>query len=338
MPNTALSPDAILQLGMSFWSAKALLSAVELGVFTELAGNPLDAETLATRLRLHPRGARDFFDALVALRMLERSDELYSNTPETDHFLDRNKESYIGGLLEIANTRLYHFWDSLTEALRTGMPQNATIGEISDLFAGLYIDPAGLKRFLQAMTGISLGAATAIAQKFPWSEYRTVIAIGAAQGAVPVQLALAHPHLTGGGFDLPRVRPAFEEYVNGRGLSHRLRFYPGDFCSDALPGADVLVIGRILHAWDLTTKKMLLKKAWRALPRGGALIIYETLIDDERRKNSFGLLMSLNMLIETSGGFDYTGADCMAWMKEAGFTQSCVEPLTGADSMVVGIK
>jgi len=100
----------------------------------------------------------------------------------------------------------------------------------------------------------------------------------------------------------------------------------------------VLIMGHILHDWDLPRKKQLLRKAWQALPQGGALIVYEALIDDEREQNAFGLLMSLNMLIETSGGFDFTGADCMAWMKAAGFSQSCVEPLTRTHSMVVGIK
>jgi hypothetical protein len=122
------------------------------------------------------------------------------------------------------------------------------------------------------------------------------------------------------------------------GLGDRLRYYPGDFFADPLPEADVLVMGHILHDWDLDEKRVLLKKAFDALPDGGALIVYEAIIDDERRSNAFGLLMSLNMLIETPGGFDYTGADCCAWMQEAGFSKTYVEHLVGPDSMVVGIK
>jgi hypothetical protein len=188
------------------------------------------------------------------------------------------------------------------------------------------------------MTGLSLGAARQIAQKFPWSDYRTFIDIGGAQGGVPVQLALAHPHLTGGNFDLPVVGPIFEKYVDGYGLGDRLRFYPGDFFNDQLPSADVLVMGHILHDWNLEEKRSLLKKAFDALPKGGALIVFEALIDDERRENTLGLLMSLNMLIETPGGFDYTGADCSRWMREAGFRETRVEHLVGPDSMVVGFK
>ena len=332
-----LTPDQIMNLGMAFWGSKTLLSAVEIGLFTELAKEPLDLETLSERLMLHPRSARDFLDALVALGMLERDGDRYANTPETDLFLDRAKPSYVGGLLEMANARLYPFWGSLTEALRTGKPQNeAKTGE--DFFTALYADPARLKGFVEAMTSASLGAATAIADKFPWDRYETFVDVGTAQGALPVQVARAHGHLSSGGFDLPPVGPFFEEYVDSHGLGDRLRFYPGDFFADPLPAADVLVMGRILHDWDLEGKKMLLGKAYEALPEDGALIVYESIMDDECRENAFGLLMSLNMLIETPGGFDFTGADCRSWMGDVGFRESYVDHLVGPISMVVGIK
>jgi hypothetical protein len=335
---TPTTPDSIMQLGLGFWGSKTLLSAVEIGLFTELAKEgALDLETLSERFMLHPRSARDFLDALVSLGMLERDGDRYANTPETDLFLDREKSSYVGGMLEMANARLYPFWGSLTEALRTGQPQNeAKSGE--NLFTALYADPARLKGFLEAMTGISLGSAMAIANKFPWDRYETFVDVGAAQGGLPVQVALAHEHLSGGGFDLPAVGPIFEEYVDSHDLGERLRFYPGDFFTEPLPATDVLVMGHILHDWNLEEKRMLLGKAYEALPEGGALIVYEAMIDDDRKENAFGLLMSLNMLIETPGGFDYTGADCSAWMRETGFRETYVEHLVGPDSMVVGVK
>ena len=326
-----------MQLGMAFWGSKTLLSAVELEVFTELARQPLDVDTLQIRLGLHPRSARDFFDALVALGILERENELYANTPETDLFLDKAKPSYIGGFLEMANARLYRFWGSLTEGLKTGLPQNEA-KEGGDFFGTLYADKTKLKEFLQSMTGLSMGASKAIAQQFPWDQYQTFFDIGSAQGGLVTQVALAHSHIKGGGFDLPVTGPIFEEYIQSHGLSDRLRFIPGNFFQDALPKADVLSMGHILHDWNLEEKKLLINKAYDALPDGGALIIFEALIDDERKENVFGLLMSLNMLIELPGGFDYTGADCTAWLKEAGFRDIRVEYLVGPDSMVIGIK
>jgi precorrin-6B methylase 2 len=333
----AVTPDHIMQLGLGFWASKTVLSAVELGVFSALARAPADLETLRGQLGLHPRAARDFLDTLVALKLLNRHDGVYSNTPEADLFLDRAKPSYLGGMFEMANARLYGFWGSLTEALRTGELQNeAKHG--TDLFAAIYADPARLHGFLTAMSAISAGPAKAIAAKFDWTRHRTFMDVGAAQGMVPVTLAREHPHLAGIGFDLPQVRPVFEAFVAEQGLADRVRFQAGDFFKDDLPQADVIIMGHILHDWNLETKQMLLKKAFDALPTGGALIVYDAIIDDDRRENAFGLLMSLNMLIETAGGFDYTGADCQAWMGEAGFAATRVEPLAGPDSMVIGLK
>ena len=336
--NPPLTPEKILQTGLAFWPAKTLLSAIELGLFTELARGPQPYDALVGRLGLHQRSARDFLDTLVALGFLVRTGDRYGNTPETDLFLDRQKPSYLGGILEMANHRLYPFWGHLTEALRTGLPQNEVKGGGPGLFETLYADPARLKEFLAAMTGISHGANLAIARADFWKNYKSFVDVGTAQGDLATQIALAHPHLRGSGFDLPEVGPIFEAYVAAAGAADRLTFVPGSFFTQDLPKADVVLMGHILHDWDLPTKRMLVKKAFDAVPVGGALVVYESIIDDDRSKNAFGLMMSLNMLIETPGGFDYTGADCSGWMRDAGFSATRVEHLVGPDSMVIGIK
>jgi hypothetical protein len=327
-----------MQVGLGFWASKTLLSAVELDVFSTLANAPADLPTLQRKLALHQRSARDFLDALVALKLLERKNGIYSNTVDTDLFLDRAKPSYIGGMLEMANARLYRVWGSLTEALRTGEVQNETKDGGEDIFAALYANPEQLREFLSAMSGISAGAAHAIAADFPWREYKTFMDLGSAQGMVPATLAQAHPHLNGIGFDLPPVKPVFEEFIAHRGVADRVRFQGGSFFEDPLPKVDVIVMGHILHDWDLAQKKFLLSKVFDALPKGGAVVVYDAIIDDDRRTNAFGLMMSLNMLIETPGGFDYTGEDCQAWMREVGFSETRVQPLAGPDSMVIGLK
>lgn len=332
------NPEHILQVGLGFWASKTLLSAVEMGVFTELAKRAEDLATLQGRLGLHPRSARDFFDTLVALGFLSRVDGKYANTSDTDLYLDKHKPSYIGGILEMANQRLYQHWSHLTEALRTGKQQNETKDGTGEPFQALYADPARLKIFLAAMTGISRGANQTIARKVPWGQYCTFADVGTAQGDLAVQVALANPHLNGFGFDLAEVGPIFEEYVEKHGLNGRLRFHPGNFFQDALPRVDVITMGHILHDWNLEEKKMLLGKAHAAVNSGGAVVIYDALIDDDRSQNAFGLTMSLNMLIESPGGFDYTGADCVSWMKDVGFREARVEHLVGPDSMVIGIK
>jgi hypothetical protein len=297
-------PDHIMQIGLGFWASKTLLSAIELGVFTELAKQPRSLAELSARLGLHARGAHDFLDALVSLQFLERRNGTYFNTPSTDLFLDSRKPSYIGGILEMANQRLYPFWGSLTTALTTGQPQNESARGSEDLFTALYADPERLRGFLKAMSGISHGANIAIGRQFDWKPYNSL----------------------------------FEDYIVENSLSGRVRFHPGSFFDSDIPKADVVTMGHILHDWNLETKKMLIRKAYEALPSGGAFIVYEAIIDDDRSRNSFGLLMSLNMLIETPDGFDYTGADCIGWMQETGFHSCRVEHLSGPDSMVIGIK
>lgn len=337
MSDSQLTPDHILQTGTAFWASKTLLSAVEIELFTELAKHPEDLNALQNRLGLHERGARDFLDTLVALGFLKRDEGIYSNTAECDLFLDKNKPSYIGGILEMANHRLYPTWSHLTTALKTGQPQSEE-KDGEDLFTELYADPAKLKEFLAAMTGVSRGANMTMARQLPWADYSTFADIGTAQGDLAVQIAIAQPHLKGLGFDLPQVAPVFEDYIGVNEVSDRLSFVGGDFFKDDLPNVDVILMGHILHDWDLNEKRILVRKAWEALPEGGLFVAYDSLIDDDRRENAFGLMMSLNMLVETPGGFDYTGADCIGWMKEAGFKETRVEHLVGPDSMVVGVK
>ena len=330
--------DSIMQTAMGFWASKTLMSAVELGIFDKLANGSLDATALRVRVGVHERSARDFFDALVALRLLQRDKAgLYSNSREAARFLDRASPNYIGGIIEMFNARLYGFWGSLTEALRTGEPQNEAKSG-GDLFANLYADPVQLEGFLRGMTGITSPVADALVKAFPWKVVRSVVDVGSAQGCVPVRLALAHPHLTASGFDLPEVGPIFSRYVGAHEVAERVPFIAGDFFQDSLPAADVMIMGMILHDWDLATKKMLLRKAHASLPRGGSLIVCEMLIDDARQVHLPGLLMSLNMLIETRGGFDFSGADCISWMREAGFSDARVSPLVGAYSAVIATK
>jgi hypothetical protein len=332
-------PGHILQTGFAFWASKTLLCAVGMEVFTELARVPATVEALRERLGLHARSARDFFDTLVALGFLIRDEHgVYRNTPLTDFYLDKRKPTYIGGILEMCNHRLYRFWADLSEGLRTGQPQNEVKHGGPNPFEELYADPARLNEFLRAMTGLSRGANFSIARNFSWAQYKSVVDAGTAQGDLVTQIALANPHIEGIGFDLPVVKPIFEDYIAHNDLTKRVRFRAGNFFTDPLPKADVVTMGHILHDWGVEEKRLLIRRAYEALPEGGAFIAYDALIDDERRSNAFGLMMSLNMLIETTGGFDYTGADCCGWMRDAGFRETRVQHLVGSDSMVVGLR
>ncbi len=336
------NPSAILQTAFSFWSSKVLLTAVEFGVFTKLAGRKLTGAELGAELKLHPRGIADFFDALVAMKFLDREGDgpvaKYSNTPEGALFLDGRSPRYIGGVLVMLNARLFKFWNDLPEALRTGQPQNETKGGGKGIFEELYSDAAKLEQFMGAMTGISRLNFEAFAAKFDFSQYKTLCDIGGATGLLCVEAAKKHPHLQCTSFDLPPVEPIAKKSITAAGLNGRVGTASGDFFKDPLPKADVITMGMILHDWNLEKKMHLIRAAYEALPPGGALVAIEALIDDARRENVQGLLMSLNMLIEFGDAFDYSGADFKKWCGEAGFKRFEIIHLAGPSSAAVAYK
>ena len=337
-----ITPSKIMQIGMGFMATKTLLAAVHLDLFTHLSAAPLTGPEIQRKLGLHPRSLYDFLDGLVALGFLTREgvkeNARYYNTAETDTFLDRRKPTYIGGILEMGNNRLYKFWAHLEEGLRTGLPQNEIRESGTSLFETLYKDPAQLKAFATAMRGAQMGAIMAFADQFDFSQYNTLCDVGGASGALAVQVAKVNPHMTCITADLAEVLPIAEEYIAADGIGDRVKAVTLDFFRDAFPKADIITMGNILHDWGLEDKKMLIKKAYDALPKGGAFVVIENIIDNDRSSNVMGLMMSLNMLIETGEGFDYTFSDFEEWVTEAGFSKAKLMPLAGPTSAAIAIK
>jgi precorrin-6B methylase 2 len=336
------TPAAILQTAFAFWSSKVLLTAVEFDLFTHLAGKQLTGAELGEVLELHPRAIADFFDTLLAMGFLQRHGDgptaRYENTPEGARFLDRNSPSYIGGILVMLNARLFRFWHDLPTALRTGRPQNEVKHGNKGIFEELYADIPKLEQFLGAMTGLSRVNFELFAERFDFSPHRTLCDVGGATGLLCIEAAKRHSHLQCTTFDLPPVEPIAQRHIEAAGLAARVRTAKGDFFHDPLPRADVITMGMILHDWNLEKKMVLIQKAYEALPPGGALVAIEALIDDERRQNTFALLMSLNMLIEFGDAFDYSGADFRGWCRQVGFRRFDVMHLQGAHSAAIAWK
>ena len=338
----AVTPDRIMEAGFGFWPSRTLLSAVELTLFTVLGERPRSVAEVEQALGLHPSHSADFLDGLVALRLLDREDDgegaVYRNTTESAAFLDESSPAYVGGILEMAAARLYRFRGGLTEGLRTGAPQNETKHGETPMFEELYRDPDRLEQFMRAMSGLSRPRFRALAERFDFSRFQRVLDVGGAAGDLSVELAHAHPHLLLTTFDLPAVAPIARRTVEAAGLADRVEVMAGDFFRDRLPRADVVTMGMILHDWNLEQKKALIRAAYDALPEGGALVAIEALIDDDRRENVFGLMMSLNMLIEFGDAFDYTGADFDGWCREVGFRHTEVIPLVGPAGAAIAYK
>lgn len=336
------SASRIMEVGMGFWPAKTLLSAVELGVFTELGGDGMTGDQLQSALGLHQRANPDFFDTLVALHFLERDGDgaaaRYHNTQETGTFLDKSSDSYIGGFLEMANARLYGYWGDLSEALQTGQPQNEIKHTGKSVFAELYKDADGLERFIAAMTGISAPNFQAFAEKFDFSRYDSLCDVGGASGQLSMMVAERHSHLRCISADLPAVTAIAKRNIDAAGLTDRVTAQSIDFFKESLPQADVITMGMVLHDWNLDDKMRLIQAAYDALPDGGAFVVIENIIDDARRENAFGLMMSLNMLVEFGDAFDFTGADFSEWCRTVGFSETEILPLGGPASAGVAYK
>jgi len=339
---TAASPARIMEVGMAFWPAKVLLSAIELRLFSELGSTAKTGTELQTALHLHPRANPDFFDTLVALRFLDRDGDgaaaRYRNTSESAAFLDHASPHFMGGFLEMANTRLYRFWGDLTEGLRTGRPQNEIKHSGAPMFSELYRNPERLEQFMDAMSGISASNFQALADKFDFSRYRTLCDVGGATGQLSMCVARTHPDITCTSLDLPAVTTIAARKIAAAGLSDRVSAQALDFFAEPLPKADVVTMGMILHDWNLENKMHLVRAAYDALPPGGAFIVVENLIDNARRENAFGLMMSLNMLIEFGDAFDFTVSDFFGWCRQAGFRSTEVIPLAGPASAGVAYK
>lgn len=341
-----LNPSKIMQIGMGFWASKVLLTAVKFKLFTLLSSHPLSAKEIMQQLNLNcsERHVYDWLDALVSLGFLERKglleNALYSNAEDTDFFLDKNKRSYMGGILEMANTRLYKFWNDLDEGLITGKPQNEAkeSGGNMFFFEDLYKDEAALQQFMDAMSGIQTGNFMALTKQFDFNKYQTLLDVGGADGWLSIQVCLYHPDVQCISFDLPPVAPVAQKKIEGFRLSNRIKVAGGDFLKNLLPKADLITMGNILHGLDEETKQQLIQKVYDTLPEGGAFMAIENIIDNDRRQNTFGMLMSLNMLIENGDAFDYTLDDFERWTTTAGFKKIELLPLAGPTSAAIAYK
>ncbi len=336
-----MDPSHIMQVGLGFWASKTLLAATKLELFTLLGQTQaLTTEEIKQKLNIQGRAAQDLLDALLSLGFLQREgigeQATYRNTPETAFFLDKSQPAYIGGFFVMANDREYRFWADLEEGLKTGKPQNEIKETGMESFEAIYQN--SLREFTEAMTSIQLGGFSAFVNTFDFSNYRTMLDLGGSGAILSALAASKQADLQCISYDMPVVEPLANETIEKFGLQGRVVAQSGNFFTDELPKADMITMGNILHSFDLESKKLLLKKSYDALPEGGALCVIELIIDNERKANTFALLMSLNMLIESDGGFNYTLAEFEQWAKEAGFSRVESYPLAGPTSAAIAYK
>jgi 8-O-methyltransferase len=268
--------------------------------------------------------------------MLERTgDDRYRNSALAARYLDRGRPSYVGGFAELSGTALFPAWTRLTEGLRSGEPQVEQPKD-GDFFARTYQDPGRVRRFLSSMDAVNGRLAEELARCVDWSRYGTLADLGGARGNLAAVLVRAHPHLSATTFDLPQLRESFDEHINALGLTAKVRFQDGDFFHDPLPKADVLIYGQVLHDWDPDRRRALIERAYEALDPGGTLLVYDRMYH-ACRPDVTARLYSLNRLVcSTGGGSEYPAAECLEWLREAGFSEVGTRPLLTSHTLAIG--
>jgi predicted O-methyltransferase YrrM len=336
-----LTPTPLMELVTGFWSFKTFSAAVERDLFTRHAGGRvLTVAGAEGELGLPERPADLLLTACASLGLLERAGDGYRNTALAEEFLVRGKPYYFGGQVTYCDRRTYLPWHRVGEALRSDRPLTWDPDVQESMFDTA--DPQLLATFWEAMYSTSIFTARALAGAVDLGGRRRLLDVGGGSGAYPIELCRLHPGLTATVLDLPHVCEIAAGKVELAGLGDRIGTVPGDFLTDErLPGGhDVLLFSMILHDWDEPTNRVLLAKAYAALPPGGLVIVSELLLDADRTGPAPAALMGMNMLVETIGGRNYSDAEYAEWLAGAGFTgvRTVRFDAPGANGAVLGVK
>ncbi|KDN20353.1 methyltransferase [Amycolatopsis rifamycinica] len=321
------TPAGIIRLCNAFCDAKALLTAVELDLFTTLHPGPATEEEIKEKLALHGRGLGDFLNLLTALGLLEKENGRYRNAPGADRHLVTHLPEYVGGFMHRANNNLYPAWGRLTEALRTGKP--TAEGDFEQVIA----NPKVLGQFIRMMDALTQVLGPQLIEAFEWSRFKTMLDVGGCRGNMASQIVKANPGLYGHVFDLPPMEPFFDEHMANLGLTERLEFHGGNVFHDDLPTADLVVLGHILHDFDRDHRRRILHKAAAAVNPGGTLLVYDRMLDEDPRHVE-NLVISIDMLLVSDGGSEYPASEVREHAAEVGFTEFFSKPLGDYDTLV----
>jgi 3-hydroxy-5-methyl-1-naphthoate 3-O-methyltransferase len=335
------SPLPLMQLATSFWMFKTLAVAEKLDLFGLAArARGLTSATLAAALDIDERPAEMLLTGCAALGLLRKQSGRYRNTPLADTYLVRGQPYSFGGLIAMLDQRLYPAWGRLEDAIRRNRPTSWDPDTQQSLFDGQ--DPVMLRHFWEAMHAISSSTGAALARAVNFKPFRRVLDVGGGSGAIDIELCKRHRHLRSTVYDLPHVAEIAAAKVAAAGLGNRIDTAGGDFFADASypPGHDVIVLSLIMHDWSEADDRRILQRCYEALPSGGAVLICELLVNDEKTGPAASALMSLNMLVETTGGRNYSGAEYKRWLKDIGFRKLRTVRLNGpgADGVVMGVK
>ncbi|MFI9275852.1 methyltransferase [Kitasatospora sp. NPDC052896] len=329
----------IVALNTAYFQAKALQSAVELGLFELLADRAADVDQIRAELGVQHRMFKDFLDALAGLDLLEVRDGRYRTAELAREFLLPTVPTYLGGTARQHARLHYHAWAQLTEALRDGKAKSAVAAQGTLAYPKQYEDLDRARQIMLHMDAHNGFTADELARELDWSRYTSFVDVGGGRGNVASRIATAHPHLRGAVFDLPALRPLFDELVATAGTAERVTFHGGDFFATDLPEADVLVFGHVLPDWPVADRRELLRRAHKAVRPGGAVVLYDAMIDPDERDPEV-LLQRINHTMIRDDSSAYSLQQARDYLAEAGFAVDRVvatDTIT-RDHLAIGIK
>ncbi|MGA3328262.1 MAG: class I SAM-dependent methyltransferase [Terriglobia bacterium] len=315
------NPAPVLDLIQAFRRSKTLFTAVSLGIFDRLGDGAADAPTLAHELDADADALQRLLDACVSLGLLEKQAALYSNPPLATTYLTRSSPHTLAGYILYSDRALYPLWGNLEAAIRAGTNRwQQTFGGKASIFEHFFRTEEARRDFLSGMDGFGQLSSPAVVAAFDLGRFRRLVDLGGGTGHLALTACARYPQLQGAVFDLPAAISTTRDYVGRRSLGVQVDLIVGDFFTDPLPEADIFALGRILHDWSEDKIRTLLKKVWERLPSGGALLIAEKLLNDDKTGPVPALMQSLSMLVCTEGK-ERTLAEYTALLRQAGFAQ-----------------
>ena len=299
---TKPDPTNVLDLLFAFRKSKAMFDAVSLGVFDALVKGPKSAKTLAGEIGADPAALEQLLNACVGLELLSWSSSGYANTPAATAYLTSESPDRMTGYISYSNDVMWKLWANLKDAVREGTNRwKQTYGWDGPLFSHFFRTDQSRREFLMGMHGFGRISSPHVASAFDLSRFRRFVDLGGATGHLAIAACERYPQLRGVVFDLPESIPLAQEIVAESSVAGRITFVPGDFFKDTLPEGDVIALGRILHDWTEEKVLRLLGRIYERLPAGGAVLIAEKLLDENKTGPSWAQMQSLNMLVCTEG-------------------------------------
>lgn len=297
-------PDPTLVLDQidAFRRSKVMFTAVRLGVFDHLHEAPAGVGNLAPSLGVDAGALERLLDACVSLGFLTKQVGLYANTPISDSYLCRSSAHSMTGYILYSDQVLFSLWGDLEGAIREGTHRwKRTFGVDGPIFNHFFRTPEAMRTFILGMHGFGMLSSPKVAGAFDLSGFARAADLGGASGHLMLAVCERYPNTRGVVFDLPQVLDVTREMLAGSPVGNRITLVAGDFFRDALPPADLYLLGRILHDWSEDKIEFLLGRIFEELPDGGGLLVAEKIVNADRSAPATALLQSLNMLVCTEG-------------------------------------